>query len=352
VLVVVTLLPGWLKAEAGVLGKLEQVTGDVRVTAADGTVRTIASEAAVHPGDTVRTFGTQNSTVMTYEDGTRLTLVGDTAVTFGSLPSKNLVVHQGTLGATVRPQPSGAPMRLATPSAEMQVLGTRFLVDAVANRTDVRVTEGRIRLVRSRDGRAVEITDGKRAVVSDQPPLVVEDTPPLSADWAADFEAGVAEGWNIGGFVTEGLPPGSRGGVKAVRIEDSEDGRQYAIMSPEEWVPGLFDPKERSHLHVTFRKAGPPAWLNVFLCCRTDDADDPRFAGNYLFNDFPRLVPGRWYTASIPLAKFVRQHRGLEPIDRLVPHRLIFVGGEPGLVIDRVWVTPEGTGEFELTYVE
>jgi hypothetical protein len=345
------LFRGFFDAEAGIIGKLEPLTGDARITAPDGTVRAIDSETPVRTGDTVRTSGTKNSTVMTYLDGTQLTLVGDTSVTFGAENSKSVVVHQGTLGASVRPQPSETPMLLATPSAQMQVLGTRFLVDTAGNRTDLQVTEGRVRLVRIRDGESVEVTDGKRAVVNEQTRLLVEDTPRLSTTWDVDFEDGIAEGWETGGAVTRGLPPGSRGGVTSVQIEDSEDGHQYSIMSKLAWVPGLFDPQEGSHLHFTFKKTGS-GWLNVFLCTRTADTNEPRFAGNYLFNQFPWHEPDRWYTASIPLAKFEKQHRGLDALHRLVPHRLLFVTGKPGMVIDRVWVTPEGTDELELKGVE
>jgi ferric-dicitrate binding protein FerR (iron transport regulator) len=349
--ILLVLLRNYFDAETGVIGKLEPVTGDVRITAPDGTMRAIEAETPVKTGDTIRTSGTKNSTVMTYLDGTQLTLVGDTSVTFGAENSKSVVVHQGTLGASVRPQPRGAPMLLATPSAQMQVLGTRFLIDAAAHRTDLQVTEGRVRLVRIRDGESVDVTDGKRAVVNEQTRLLVENAPQLPTTWEADFEEGVPEGWDPTTPVTRGLPTGSRGGVTSVQIEDSEDGRQYAIKSPEAWVPGLFDPDEGSHLHFRFKKTGS-GWLNVFICTRTADTNEPRFAGNYMFNQFPWHEPNQWYTASIPLAKFERQHRGLDALHRLVPHRLLVVTGKPGMVIDRVWVTPDGSGKFELKRIE
>jgi hypothetical protein len=338
-------------AEAGVVGSLGQVTGDVRITAADGTVRAIGSGSAmssVKTGDTVRTYGAENSTVMTYPDGTRLTLVGDTSVTFGDTHSKSVVVHQGTLGASVEPQPSEAPMLLATPSARLQVLGTRFLVGAAAGRTDLSVTEGLVRLFRLRDGASVDVADGERAVVTERRPLVVEEIPELAPTWEIDFEDGLPEGWHVGQSVSEGLPQGSRGAVTAARIEDSEDGPQWGVISGDAWVGGLFLIGERTHLHFTFKKRGPGGWINVFLITRTSDPRDPRFAGNFLFNDFPKIEADRWHTATVPLAKFEWQHRAAKSLATLVPYKLTFVAPERGLTIDRVWVTPDGPGEFEL----
>lgn len=339
------------RAEASILGTLEQVTGDVRIVAPDGQIRAIDSDVTVKSGDTVSTRGTQSSTVMAYRDGTRLTLVGNTSVTYGDQQSKSIVVHQGTLGASVQPQPRERPMLLATPSAQMQVLGTRFLIEAVANRTDLSVSEGRVRLVRIRDGEAVEVADGKQATVTEQDSLVVEDIPALAATWETDFEKGLPVGWMTGEHVTGELPRGSLGAVKVARIEDSEDGKQYGIVSHDAWVHGLFAAQERSHLHFTFKK-GNRGWLNVFLSTRTADPDDPRFAANFLFNEFPWIEPGEWQTASIPLAKFERQHRGNKPLHQLVPVRVVFVSPQPGLVIDRIWVTSDGPGELEVNALE
>jgi ferric-dicitrate binding protein FerR (iron transport regulator) len=345
---VVLLLRRGGDAEAAVIGALENVAGDVRITAADGTVRAISSDAAVRSGDTVRTSGAANSTVMTYADGTRLTLVGDTAVTFGDSPSKSIVVHQGMLGASVEPQPREAPMLLATPSARLQVLGTRFLVGAAAGRTDLSVTQGLVRMIRIRDGAAVDVGHGKRAVVTERRPLVVESIPEPASTWNVDFEDGLPESWDVGRAVSEELPAGSRGGVIAERIEDSEDGPQWAVITGDAWVDGLFVAGERTHLHVTFKKQAPGGWINVFVITRTADPSDPQHAANFLFNDFPRIEPDRWHTATIPLAKFESLHRAAKSPMKLVPYKVTVVAPDRGLTIDRIWATADGPGEFEM----
>lgn len=328
-----------------VVGSLEQVSGDVRVLASDGTVQTVISNAMLRSGDTVRTRGTQSSTVVAYADGTRLTLVGNTSVTCGDQGSKNLVVHQGTLAASVRPQPQDRPMILTTPSARVQVLGTQFLIEAVENRTDLSVSEGRVRLVRVSDGEAVDVSDGKQAAVTAQNQLVVEDIPRLATTWEEDFEDGLG-GWDQGEHVASDLPESSRGGIKAI-FEQTENEAHYKLRSNDGWLRGLFAVKPGSHLHVTF-KTEDYGWLNVFIVTRTPAPEDASFAANFMFNDFPRITPGKWLTATIPLSEFARQHRGTKELEELVPYRLVFTAEHRGLIVDRVWLTTDGPGKVEL----
>lgn len=336
-------------AHSTAIAALERVTGDVRILGSDGQVRSIAANASLCQGDTVRTRGNESSTVVAYADGTRLTLVGNTSVTCGDPRSKSIVVHQGTLAGSVRPQAQETPMLLATPSVQVQVLGTRFQIEAVANRTDLSVTEGRVRVVRTSDGQAVDVADGKHAVITEQNKLLVQDLPGVSDTWEVDFEPRLPEGWDEGERVTEGLPAGSRGAVKAVLDESEDNGGFHRISSQESWLRGLFVIRKTSHLHLTF-KIDNPKWMNVLLVTRTSDPHEPHFSGNYLFRDFPSLTPGRWQTLSIPLAQFQRIHAGDVPVEDVVPYKLTFFsdGKDRGLVIDRIWVTPDGPGEVVL----
>jgi ferric-dicitrate binding protein FerR (iron transport regulator) len=341
-------------AVAAAVATLEQPSGDVSVLAADGRVRPVTSKAALGAGDTVRTAGGESFTVLTYPDGTRLTLVANTSVTFGEPPTKSIVVHHGTLAASVRPQPQGKRLVLATPSAELQVLGTKFVLEALANRTDLRVSDGRVRLVRLADGNAVEVAGGQQAVITDQNELLVRPIPILPMTWEADFEDALPEGWQSGQRVTQGLPAGSRGAVRAVPDKNPEDGQpQYVIRTQEEWCHGLFAVGKNSHLHFTF-KTDNSDWINILLLTRTSEPQEFRYSGNYLLRDFPKGTAGQWHTVSIPLAEFKRIHGGDETLEEVVPYTLVFAatGADRGLVIDRVWVTPDGPGEVALKTVQ
>ncbi len=284
---------------------------------------------------------------MAYPDGTRLTLIGSTSVTCGDHRSKSVVVHQGTLAASVKPQPAERPLVLTTPSAHLQVLGTRFQVEALDHRTDLSVTEGRVRLVRIRDQQSVEVPDGKYATVTEQNTLLVKDIPGLPATWEETFETGLPTGWTQGEWVSQGLPPRSRGAVKAAFEPLDGGGANYIIGSNEAWLRGLFSVQKSSHLHFTF-KTEKRGWINVFLVTRTAASDDARFSGNYLVEDFPKTGSGQWETVTIPLDAFKRIHRGSLALTEVVPFKLMFVSDGPdrGLVIDRVWVTADGPGRM------
>ena len=344
-------------ADGTVIGSLEQAAGDVRVLDAQGGVRAIASNSASAPlreGDTVRTRGAQSSTAVVYPDGTRLTLVGDTSLTCGGGASRSVVVHQGTLAASVQPRSGRTPMLLATPTAQVEVLGTRFLIEALANRTDLSVSEGRVRVVRVRDGQTIDVPRGSYAVVSEHEKLEARDVPGLTPDWAVDFEDGLPSGWGNGELVTEGLPGGSRGGVRTIReeVDDLESGFHWVLRSENAWLQGLFAFTKSSHLHLTY-KLNRPKWINVFLQTRTADPRDLRFSANYLFNKLPSIPPGRWHTATIPLTEFERLAGGNPALEELVPFKLMINSDtDRGLVVDRIWVTSDGPGKVEVKALE
>ena len=326
-------------------GTLDQVTGDVRVLPADGQARLVGSNTSVGQGDTVRTKGSESSAVVSYTDGTRLTLVGNTSMTCGDC----FVIHHGTLAASIMPQPRDKPLLLATPSAKLQVLGTRFQIDADEKRTTLSVRQGRVRVIRIQDGTEVEVASGKCATIAEQSQLQVKDIPELSPEWEEDFEVGLPADWKLGEWVTEGLMAGSRGAVRATADEAEHGQRTFSIRSHEAWLQGLFTVHKDSHLHVTL-KMDRPNWINVFLVTRTSDPHDPRFSGNYLFDQFPSVEPGRWQTLTFPLGAFKRLHRNAKPLEESVPFQLIFTSTMPdrGLVIDRIWVTPTGSGQVEV----
>jgi len=179
--------------------------------------------------------------------------------------------------------------------------------------------------------------------------------PPVAAatvaeSWAADFEDGNARGWE-GTLVTTGLPAGSKYGLAAAR-QIKPYGTVWDIESPANWDDGFVSLTTRSTLHVTYRLNGT-ALRDVFLHTIPSAAGQPsmyRLTGS----QFPGPA-GQWQTASIPFALFSRK----EP--NSATGELKFTGGPPedgetiavlsfsaphavDLVIDRIWITPDGTG--------
>jgi hypothetical protein len=342
------------------IARLEDIAGDVRVVTAKGQTTSIKSSAAITSGDTIRTRGAQSTVFVVYGDGTRLTLVGDTDVTCTDQGHKSVVVHQGTLAASVKPQPRGKPMLLATPAAQVEVLGTQFLVEALRDQTDLSVTQGSVRLIRISDGKAVDVPSGKRLLATDRAELAIEDIPQPPDTWEIDFEEGLPDEFGSGRFVKDG-PPGSKGAVAAVRSDHGQWGVLYEIKSPSRWYSGLFAVHEDSHFHFTY-KMDRPQWVNVFIIARGPGPEGAH-SGNYLFNEL--FVPrpgetwppqaGRWRTASIPFSAFRRAGSGKGrplPADE-IPFLVLFSSDEDrGLVVDRMWVTRGGPGIVEVKDIE
>jgi len=338
--------PSARRADVPSLGTLEQVAGDVSVVTATGESRSVSSTTSIQPGDTVRTRGPQGSAALIYADGTRLTLVGDTSLTCKDRGGKSVVVHHGTLAASVQPQPESNPMVLETPAAQVRVLGTEFLVEISANQTDLSVTEGRVRLIRVKDGKEIDVPKGKRVKAGERTALTVEDILRPPDIWGLDFKDGLPTDFRRGRFTNETLPPGSKGAVTAVRTDLGKYGVWFQIATPNLWNHGLFTPHDDSHFHFTY-KMDRPNWVNVFLIARGQGAHGA-YSVNYLFNEleYRRRHAGQWRTVSIPLARFGKA--GGAP-GRLsaneVPYTALFsTESDTGLVIDRLWVTRGGPG--------
>lgn len=341
-------------ASLRMIARLEQVNGTVTVTSVDAKSRPDQPGTELQSGDTVRTGAGLSSAVVTYPDGTRVLVLDSTSVTLADDGQKSAVVHSGTLSASVAKQPSNAPMLLVTPQDRVEVLGTRFVLQAKATGTDVSVNHGRIRLTRLSDGQSIEVPAGRRVMSSAESELTLQDIPSAPVDWSVDFEDGLPSGWQTGTFVTDELPDGSRGAVLSDRLR--QDGHDlFNIVGASQWAYGLFSTHDDSHLNFTF-KMDQPGWIDIIICTRTVEGDPPAFSSNYIFNDqdwWPEQ-PGTWSTVSIPLSEFRRAAGDRVPIEQVVPFSLVFSSpdGDRGLVIDRIWVTRGGPGVIQTKDVE
>ncbi len=147
------------------MGRLEQVQGQVFVLS--GKARTEAKAGQeLSPLQGIQT-ARDSSVSFVFADGSRLDLSSDAALRdIVELPQKQALLAQGTLSADVARQPSGAPMRLTTPSADLTIVGTKFVVTAEAKATKLQVKEGLVRFSRHKDGAILDVVAGHAATAA------------------------------------------------------------------------------------------------------------------------------------------------------------------------------------------
>lgn len=139
-----------------VSGTVTRVNGEVTTPA--GPVK---AGQKLYAGQFLDSSGAKSSAQVTFADGTRVDLAADTTLSdVADAKGKRLVLARGALTADVAKQPADQPMVVVTPHGEAKVLGTvfRITVDPAATRLEVK--EGRVRLTRAADQKAVEVPAG------------------------------------------------------------------------------------------------------------------------------------------------------------------------------------------------
>ncbi len=132
---------------------------------------TPAEAGPLIPGSALRT-DPGGSARLSIPDGTRLEL-GPSAMLVTSVAAPGtgtatLALEQGTIEAEVAHQDSATPLRIATPSSVITVVGTHLRVAYAGHETLVAVARGEVRVERSSDHARLDLGAGREAVVPDQ----------------------------------------------------------------------------------------------------------------------------------------------------------------------------------------
>ena len=89
-----------------------------------------------------------------FKDGSIVTISGTSMLTFADIRAEETTTESKEhLLQTLPPQPVGKPMIVQTPSTVIEVVGTRFEVEALQAFTTVNVREGNVRLKHLVDGK-------------------------------------------------------------------------------------------------------------------------------------------------------------------------------------------------------
>lgn len=333
-----------------VMGRLTRLAGVVQISDRQ-KVQEVRQDADLRAGVMVDVTGLTGLALLRLDDGTEVSLVGETRVECRRQAGQTTItLHKGHLSASVIPQAAGRPLLIHTPSAEMQVLGTRLAISADEEASELGVLEGRVRLRRLTDGKTIEVGSGQFAVASQRTALEASPWPATPDMWSENFESGLPDDWRYGQWLNEKGADGSRGVVRAARqfALDGSDSQFHRITLPKRWTGGLWRLQEDSHLHFTY-KMSRPGWFHVMIGVRSDDLN-PSHVGNYEVQSsfWSPGKPDEWQTVSIPFSAFRKNVRGVEyaALPALPPragdivYLMWFNTGDVdrGLVIDRIWI--------------
>jgi ferric-dicitrate binding protein FerR (iron transport regulator) len=147
-------------------------------------------------GGTLESLSADSWAVLTFRDGSTVTVSGRSVLTISEGRQKELHLREGSVSVNVAPQPRGRPMLICTPTARLEVLGTQLSVDAEQTSTTLRVSEGRVRVTRLADGSVADVPADHQVVVSASglADLAVGRGPTSVRAWQSSLPSGATYG--------------------------------------------------------------------------------------------------------------------------------------------------------------
>jgi hypothetical protein len=140
-------------AEPSSIARILKLSGAIAWTGDGGQMVDNLNAGDLIDGGTLETLASNSWAEIEFLDGSTIWVSGAALLTLSDGEQGKLIhLRRGDLSADVTAQPPGKPMRLVTPSAEAEVLGTQFNVTAGAESTRVSVNEGLVSVERLADG--------------------------------------------------------------------------------------------------------------------------------------------------------------------------------------------------------
>lgn len=327
------------------IAKITGLSGSVYWTGNDGQVEDDISVGTEVGGGTLEGAAPDSWAELTFVDGSKVTLSGKAMLTFSQQGQKELHLREGNITANVAPQPPNMPMLIHTRSAILEVLGTRFNVEAELSSTMLNVNEGKVRIRKRNDNDAVDVVANHRVVASADRRLEPILVPAGVSRWQSQIELGPD------GTFGKWLPAdeGSAARLEAIPFVFSPPGKGNESVTV--YVAALpVSQGERQpvvvHESSRFRVQGKRAKAcEVFFGFQVNDAEG-RFAGKFL--GVVPLEPNATgeFEGEIPLTQF-----GLDPSVELYKDQLPH--SPDGLVVASCWcVTIDESAGLEIYEAE
>jgi len=172
------------------IAKITGLSGSLQWTGDNGLVLHDLTVGADIPGGTVEGMTPESWFELQFNDGSSVTVAGNSTLTFSDLGQKKLYLKEGSISAQVKSQPKDRPMLVFTRSAMLEVLGTRFEVDAEPGATTLNVAEGRVRIKRLSDGATVDVPAKHRAIAVAGREMLAVPAPEAVSHWRSQLDLG------------------------------------------------------------------------------------------------------------------------------------------------------------------
>jgi len=169
------------------VAKIVGLSGSLIWTGDRGRIQRELEVGAELPGGTIEGVAPDSWFELQFNDSSTVMISGTSMLTFADTGQKVLRLKVGSLSASVEPQPAGKPMLIHTHTALLQVLGTRFDVEAGLTSTALNVSEGKVRVKRLSDSGEVDVTAKNRLIVEADSLLFPVSVPDAVNTWKSQL---------------------------------------------------------------------------------------------------------------------------------------------------------------------
>jgi hypothetical protein len=227
----------------------------------------------VPTGSTVSTQGLGSTAVLTYPDGSTVSLLNDGALTIHE-SGRVLLLHQGMASAELRPRADDERLTLTTALFTLaNVNDTSLTVGHGARSTEIEVHHGSVSVSAPTGEPMAVVREGELLTVGANGVRTQQPTPATPGEFCWALAESLPEGWRVGRREVVG-------GTPVVRCEAWPDPYydrtvMHQIRSNEQWARGLFSLVDGSTVHLRYRAKRSSPKGQVCFCVRTPQSRCP-----------------------------------------------------------------------------